>query len=165
MYYNGSFGNTFFSLFFVAFVQMHHPHGSMAGLTQRSGSCHGLPTQHLQQQPPSKLMYGCGQSYRLVEPQQAPGQTSKPTIQSVAGIQGKDGPAAGSSGPAPNAASALPPPFGPKDPNRMLGVSPSDIDKYSRVVFPVCFVCFNLMYWVIYMHISDVKILGLVPLK
>ena len=37
--------------------------------------------------------------------------------------------------------------------NELLGVSPSDIDKYSRVVFPVCFVCFNLMYWVIYMHI------------
>nr|ALS46608.1 GABA gated chloride channel RDL2 [Tetranychus cinnabarinus] len=47
-----------------------------------------------------------------------------------------------------------PVPFGPKDPNRMLGVSPSDIDKYSRVVFPVCFICFNLMYWIIYMHIS-----------
>lgn len=26
------------------------------------------------------------------------------------------------------------------DLNKMLGVSPSDIDKYSRVVFPVCFV-------------------------
>lgn len=36
---------------------------------------------------------------------------------------------------------------------RLYGISPSDIDKYSRVVFPVCFVCFNLMYWVIYMHI------------
>lgn len=40
-----------------------------------------------------------------------------------------------------------------RDSNRMYGISPSDIDKYSRVVFPVCFVCFNLMYWVIYMHI------------
>ena len=41
-----------------------------------------------------------------------------------------------------------------KDYNRMFGISPSDIDKYSRVVFPVCFVCFNLMYWIIYLHIS-----------
>nr|AHE41094.1 GABA-gated chloride channel [Rhipicephalus microplus] len=43
-----------------------------------------------------------------------------------------------------------------KNPNKLFGVSPSDIDKYSRVVFPVCFVCFNLMYWIIYLHISDV---------
>lgn len=42
-----------------------------------------------------------------------------------------------------------------KNPNKLLGVSPSDIDKYSRVIFPVCFVCFNLMYWIIYLHISD----------
>ena len=45
-------------------------------------------------------------------------------------------------------------PFGHKNPSKMLGVSPSDIDKYSRVLFPVCFICFNLMYWIIYMHIS-----------
>ena len=44
--------------------------------------------------------------------------------------------------------------FGCKNPNKLFGVSPSDIDKYSRVVFPVCFVCFNLMYWIIYLHIS-----------
>lgn len=43
-----------------------------------------------------------------------------------------------------------------KNTNKLFGVSPSDIDKYSRVVFPVCFVCFNLMYWIIYLHISDV---------
>jgi len=42
------------------------------------------------------------------------------------------------------------------NPNKLLGVGPSDIDKYSRVIFPVCFVCFNLMYWIIYSHISDV---------
>lgn len=39
--------------------------------------------------------------------------------------------------------------------NRMCGISSSDIDKYSRVIFPVCFVCFNLMYWIIYIKISD----------
>ena len=51
-----------------------------------------------------------------------------------------------------------------KNPNKLLGISPSDIDKYSRVVFPVCFVCFNLMYWIIYLHISDQLEEDLVPL-
>lgn len=37
---------------------------------------------------------------------------------------------------------------GCSNPNKICGLSPSDIDKYSRVIFPVCFICFNLMYWV-----------------
>ncbi|GAB6033168.1 hypothetical protein CHUAL_012774 [Chamberlinius hualienensis] len=52
-----------------------------------------------------------------------------------------------------------------KEANKLYGVSPSDIDKYSRVVFPVCFICFNLMYWIIYLHISDVLAEDIVPLK
>ncbi|XP_060531628.1 gamma-aminobutyric acid receptor subunit beta-like isoform X2 [Cylas formicarius] len=52
-----------------------------------------------------------------------------------------------------------------KDLNRMYGVSASDIDKYSRIMFPVCFVCFNLMYWIIYLHISDVVADDLVLLE
>nr|CAD7455489.1 unnamed protein product [Timema tahoe] len=43
-----------------------------------------------------------------------------------------------------------------KDYNKLYGITPSDIDKYSRIMFPVCFICFNLMYWIIYLHISDV---------
>lgn len=42
-----------------------------------------------------------------------------------------------------------------KNVDSLFGVRPSDIDKYSRVVFPVCFVCFHLMYWIVYMHISE----------
>jgi hypothetical protein len=43
-----------------------------------------------------------------------------------------------------------------KNLNVMYGASPSTIDKYSRVIFPVCFTCFHLMYWVIYLHVSEV---------
>lgn len=59
----------------------------------------------------------------------------------------------------PPATPGTPPPTiplpGVKNQNTLFGVCPSDIDKYSRVVFPVCFLCFNLMYWIIYMHISE----------
>ena len=42
-----------------------------------------------------------------------------------------------------------------KNLQKMLGISPSDIDKYSRIFFPISFTCFNLMYWIIYLHVSD----------
>ena len=47
--------------------------------------------------------------------------------------------------------------------NKLLGCSPSDVDKYSRIVFPVTFICFKLMYWIIYLHVSDKVAEGLVP--
>jgi hypothetical protein len=59
----------------------------------------------------------------------------------------------------------LPPPAPPppapnpdcdaKDLNRLFGMTASDIDKYSRIFFPVTFTCFQLMYWIIYSHLSD----------
>jgi hypothetical protein len=44
----------------------------------------------------------------------------------------------------------------------MFGMTASDIDKYSRVIFPVSFTCFQLMYWVIYQHLSDETVEDLV---
>ncbi len=66
-----------------------------------------------------------------------------------------------------------PPPPGPpppnpecdmKDLNKMFGMTASDIDKYSRVIFPVTFTCFQLMYWIIYQHLSDDEVPDLVQL-
>ena len=60
---------------------------------------------------------------------------------------------------APGTGPADPPPPNPdcdmKDLNKMFGMTASDIDKYSRVIFPVTFTCFQLMYWIIYQHLSD----------
>lgn len=34
-------------------------------------------------------------------------------------------------------------------------IKPSTIDKYSRILFPLTFGCFNIMYWVTYLYVSD----------
>ena len=36
--------------------------------------------------------------------------------------------------------------------SKILGMKASDIDKYSRVVFPIMFITFHLMYWMIYLR-------------
>ncbi len=51
-----------------------------------------------------------------------------------------------------------------KNLQKMGGISPSDIDKYSRILFPVSFTCFNLMYWIIYLNISEEVVPDLVLL-
>lgn len=43
----------------------------------------------------------------------------------------------------------------PEELSMILGMTPSDIDKYSRIFFPITFTCFQLMYWIIYNHLSD----------
>ena len=56
----------------------------------------------------------------------------------------------------------LPP---PKPPHRIFGMRGSDIDKYSRVIFPIMFVSFHMMYWMIYLSISGDIPQDLVPLS
>ena len=50
----------------------------------------------------------------------------------------------------PPAAPVLP----PNPPTRILGMRASDIDKYSRVIFPIMFITFHLMYWMIYFSLA-----------
>merc|ERR1719410_1373983 len=55
----------------------------------------------------------------------------------------------------------LPP---PKPPHRIWGMRGSDIDKYSRVIFPIMFFCFHMIYWTIYLSISGDIPQDIVPL-
>ena len=76
-------------------------------------------------------------------------------IQGVSAVNAGTVPVSGG-GPTPVASvGAQPPEHCRKNLQKMLGISPSDIDKYSRIFFPVSFICFNLMYWIIYLHVSD----------
>ena len=50
----------------------------------------------------------------------------------------------------PLATPALP----PKPPTRLCGMRASDIDKYSRVIFPIMFITFHLMYWMVYLSLA-----------
>ena len=50
-------------------------------------------------------------------------------------------------------------------PERLCGMKASDIDKYSRIIFPLFFLSFHLMYWMIYLTISDEIVDDLVYLE
>ena len=42
----------------------------------------------------------------------------------------------------------------PQPPTRLFGMRASDIDKYSRVIFPIMFITFHLMYWMVYLSLA-----------
>ena len=42
----------------------------------------------------------------------------------------------------------------PSPPTRLFGMRASDIDKYSRVIFPIMFISFHLMYWMIFLSLA-----------
>jgi len=76
-------------------------------------------------------------------------------IQGVSAVNAGSVAGGGGPGPTPIAPMGQQPEHCRKNLQKMLGISPSDIDKYSRIFFPVSFICFNLMYWIIYLHVSD----------
>jgi len=69
----------------------------------------------------------------------------------------------------PRGAAPPPPPSPPAPPQappeRILGMRASDIDKYSRVIFPITFLTFHMTYWSIFLTISDTGVDDLVLLK
>lgn len=128
----------------------HHSHSHHSHHSHHHSSSHSSSNQNQSQnhrQINSASIYGSVNRLNLVQ-QTTRGDVSGPHGQSAGGQGGNAAPAAASA--APTSVNI------PKHLNELFGVSPSDIDKYSRVVFPVCFVCFNLMYWMIYLHISKI---------
>jgi len=69
----------------------------------------------------------------------------------------------------PRGAAPPPPPSPPAKPQAppesIMGMRASDIDKYSRVIFPITFATFHMTYWSIYLTISDVDTSDIVLLK
>ena len=104
---------------------------------------------------PGNLMRtgGCGSPARLLPPAGGP---ARPPEDQLMLHQTSAGGAGGGGGP--------PLLHCKKNLQKMGGISPSDIDKYSRVLFPVSFICFNLMYWIIYLNISEEVVPDLVLL-
>ena len=50
-------------------------------------------------------------------------------------------------------------------PATLFGLRASDIERYARIVFPLLFFTFHMVYWTILMSISDYNVKDLIPLK
>ena len=53
----------------------------------------------------------------------------------------------------------------PLPPSTLYGWRPSDLERWARIVFPVFFLSFHLLYWTILVNISEHTVEGLMPLK
>ena len=50
-------------------------------------------------------------------------------------------------------------------PTTLFGIRASDIERYSRVAFPMFFLTFHLMYWTMLISMSGHNVEDLIPLK
>ena len=50
-------------------------------------------------------------------------------------------------------------------PATLFGCRASDIERYARIVFPLFFFTFHMVYWTILVHISENTVEDLIPLK
>jgi hypothetical protein len=51
-----------------------------------------------------------------------------------------------------------------EDLNKMYGMRPADLDKSSRIIFPISFVIFQFLYWIIFGILSVEETEDLIPL-
>ena len=49
--------------------------------------------------------------------------------------------------------------------HNLLPFHASDIERYSRIVFPLLFITFHLVYWTLLLKMTDTHLEDLVPLK
>ena len=65
----------------------------------------------------------------------------------------------------PRKAQHASPPDQASPPDLLWGWRPSDLERWARIVFPLIFLTFHLLYWTILINISERPTDDLMPLK